>query len=130
MMQITTRFRSVLLVTMFGTAVAFAQGAPKADEPTASSLHEVMQKSAQKMQAMKMTGDVDHDFVMAMRDHHMDGIEMAKVALAQGKDAQAKAFAKRIIQNQTKEIKELDAWLAKHHPDNKSGAKNADGHKH
>ena len=73
-----------------------------------------MQKSASEMKSMKMTGDVDHDFVMMMRKHHQDGIAMAKVQLRSGTDPAAKQFAQKIVDEQTKEVQQFDAWLAAH----------------
>ena len=68
----------------------------------------------QKMSSMKMTGDHDHDFAMMMRSHHQAGLEMARAELKNGKDAQMKKMAQKVINDQTKEIKKLDDWLAKH----------------
>lgn len=73
-----------------------------------------MMKSMQGMQSMTMTGNTDKDFAMMMRMHHQCGVEMAEMQLANGKDAEMKAMAKKIITAQKKEVAELDAWLAKH----------------
>lgn len=75
---------------------------------------ESMQDMHQKMSSMKMTGDHDHDFAMMMRSHHQAGLEMARAELKNGKDAQMKKMAQKVINDQTKEIKKLDDWLAKH----------------
>ena len=79
--------------------------------------HEMMQSMEamhQKMSSMQMTGDHDHDFAMMMRSHHQAGIDMAKDQLKNGKDPQMQAMAKKVISDQTKEIKKLDQWMAKH----------------
>ena len=68
----------------------------------------------QKMSSLQMTGDHDHDFAMIMRSHHQAGLEMARAELKNGKDAQMKEMARKVIADQTKEIKKLDNWLAKH----------------
>ena len=78
-----------------------------------------MQDMHQKMSTMSMTGDPDHDFAMMMRSHHQAGVDMAKAQLRNGKDPQMQAMAKKIIADQTKEIKKLDQWMAKHHPSQK-----------
>lgn len=75
-----------------------------------------MQGMHQKMSTMSMTGDPDHDFAMMMRSHHQAGVDMAKAQLKNGKDPQMQAMAKKIIADQTKEIRKLDQWMAKHHP--------------
>lgn len=137
-MKIIQSIRTAVAITAFATGIAFAQDTPKGDSAkkttdtsatTSTSLHEVMQKGAQKMQAMQMSGDVDHDFLTSMRDHHMHGIEMANVVIAQGKDPKVKAMAKKIIDAQQKEIKELEALIAKHKPSDMAGSK-GDAHKH
>lgn len=79
--------------------------------------HEMMQSMQamhQKMSSMQMSGNHDHDFAAMMRSHHQAGIDMAKAQLKHGKDPQMQAMAKKIISDQTKEIKKLDQWLAKH----------------
>lgn len=65
------------------------------------------------MDSMKMSGDTDRDFAMMMKMHHQGAIDMAQVELKSGKDPKMKAMAKRIIEAQQKEIKELDQWLAR-----------------
>ncbi len=69
------------------------------------------------MQAMRgmptFSGDADIDFMKQMRPHHQAAIEMAKVVLANGKDADVKKLAQEIINAQEKEIAVIDAWLKK-----------------
>ena len=77
-------------------------------------LHESMTKGAQEMQSMEMSGDVDRDFVKSMIQHHRQAVEMSKIQAERGSDAKAKAAAKKIIDSQTKEIKQLEGWLQAH----------------
>ena len=66
------------------------------------------------MQAMpKFSGDADVDFMKQMRPHHQAAIDMAKVVLVNGKDAETKKLAQEIITAQEKEIAMIDAWLKK-----------------
>ena len=66
------------------------------------------------MQAMpKFSGDADVDFMMQMRLHHQAAIDMANVALANGKDADAKKLAQDVVTAQEKEIATITAWLKK-----------------
>ncbi len=67
-----------------------------------------------KMGQMKMSGDVDHDFVVMMKIHHQGAIEMAQVEIDTGKDAKMIKVAKKIIKAQKNEIAEFDNWLKKH----------------
>jgi len=78
-----------------------------------SEMHQSMMSGMQEMQSMKPTGNVDKDFAMMMRMHHQQAIQMAKTELARGKSPELKAMAQKIVQDQAKEIAELDAWLAK-----------------
>lgn len=59
------------------------------------------------------TGDADIDFNKQMRTHHLAAIDMAKVQLANGKDAESRALATKIIADQEREVAQIDAWLAK-----------------
>ena len=96
------------------SATASQQGSMSHQE-----MMKTMQDMHQKMSTMSMTGDPDHDFAMMMRSHHQAGVDMAKAQLRNGKDPQMQAMAKKIIADQTKEIKKLDQWMAKHHPSQK-----------
>jgi uncharacterized protein (DUF305 family) len=70
-----------------------------------------MMKMMQAMSMTKFTGDADVDFMSQMRVHHQGAIEMAKVALADGKDPEVKKLAQEIVAAQEKEIGTIDAWL-------------------
>ena len=72
-----------------------------------SDLHKVMTDGMQEMQGMEMSGDVDKDFATMMIQHHEQAIAMAKVLQAQGKNAELKAMARRMSEQQSKEIDEL-----------------------
>jgi uncharacterized protein (DUF305 family) len=62
------------------------------------------------MQTMPaFSGDADVDFMKQMRPHHLAAIEMAKVVVANGKDADVKRLAQEIIAAQEKEIATIDA---------------------
>lgn len=60
------------------------------------------------------TGDADVDFVKGMILHHQAAIDMAKVQLEHGKDPEIRKLAEAIVAAQTKEIAEMNAWLAAH----------------
>lgn len=73
------------------------------------------------MQVMPMTGDPDQDFAMMMRSHHQKALPMAREEIARGKDANMRRMAQTILDTQTKEIGQFDAWLSqrpmsKNHP--------------
>lgn len=75
-------------------------------------LMEAMSNMDNKMKATKMTGNVDKDFAMMMKVHHSGAIEMSNGELGDGKVYEFKKMAQQIIEDQNREIKEFDAWLA------------------
>ena len=121
--QTVTALAAIALA--LSTSVANAQGAASTGKQgnsgggmmmgqgASSAMHESMMKGMRDMQSMPTTGDVDRDFAAMMRMHHQQAIEMAQQQLRDGKDPQMKAMAKRIIEDQRKEVKEFDDWLAK-----------------
>ena len=76
-------------------------------------MHKSMMKGMKDMEAMKSSGNIDHDFAMMMKKHHESALDMAQTELQHGKDAKMRSMAKNIIASQKKEIKEFDQWLAK-----------------
>ena len=71
-----------------------------------------------KMHGPMMEGardpDADVAFVKGMIPHHQGAIDMARIVLRHGKDAQIKKLANEVIRAQTREIAEMEAWLKKH----------------
>ena len=70
-----------------------------------------MDNMMKDMHAMKMTGNVDHDFAMMMKSHHQGAIDMAKAEISSGKDETLKQMAQKIIDEQESEINEFEAFL-------------------
>ena len=81
------------------------------DTPSTKGFKMAMMHAMQTMPTF--SGDADVDFMKHMRPHHQAAIEMAKVVLANGKDADVKKLAQEIITAQEKEIATIDAWLKK-----------------
>lgn len=75
-------------------------------------MRSAMMAGMKGMESMKMTGNTDRDFAAMMKIHHQGAIDMAQMELKNGKDGKMRALAKRIIDAQRKEIKEIDGWLA------------------
>lgn len=59
------------------------------------------------------TGNADIDFMNGMIPHHQGAINMAKVLLKYGKDAETRKLAEQIIADQEKEIALMQVWLRK-----------------
>jgi uncharacterized protein (DUF305 family) len=62
---------------------------------------------------MPLTGKPDVDFMQGMIPHHQGAIDMAKVALQHGKDAEVKTLAENVIKSQEGEIAMMKAGLGK-----------------
>jgi uncharacterized protein (DUF305 family) len=107
------------LMNVFTFAFALGLGGGVgAEQPVRAGeqeLHTIMQQGAEDMQSMPMTGDLEHDFVWAMKKHDQSAIDMAQVLLEHSKDARARQFAQAIIERHKREIREFDQWMAKHH---------------
>jgi uncharacterized protein (DUF305 family) len=63
--------------------------------------------------AMEYSGNADVDFVRGMIAHHQGAVEMARIVLEHGEDAEVKKLAEEIIAAQEGEIKWMEEWLAK-----------------
>lgn len=74
-------------------------------------MHQSMMKGMKEMQGMKPSGNMDRDFAMMMRHHHVQAMEMAQYELTHGKDAKMREMAQKILDSQKKEIAEFDEWL-------------------
>ena len=115
---------SVTLASAFAISAAIAQQ-PASKPAMDPGMHMMMPMNSdsaatkgykQSMMTMMSgmpayTGDADVDFMQQMKGHHQAAIDMAKVELANGKDADAKKLAQEIVAAQEKEIATIDAWL-------------------
>ena len=80
-----------------------ADGAASAS-PLVASMNDMMAK----MDALKIKGNVDHDFAHHMLEHHKGAVAMADIELRDGKDATMRALATQIKGDQLKEIGEME----------------------
>jgi len=79
------------------------------------STKEFKEADAEMMKKMDTpyTGNPDVDFRTHMIPHHRGAIAMAKIALKYAKDAETKRMAQKIIDDQEKEVADMQAWLDK-----------------
>ncbi len=82
--------------------------------PAASSSNDAYKIAMDKMMANMMvpyTGNADVDFAKGMIPHHQGAIDMAKVVLQFGKDAEIRKLAEGVIAAQESEITFMQNWL-------------------
>ena len=87
----------------------------KGDHASMAS-HDFMASMKKMDQAMMMAKgkSVDATFARKMIAHHQGAIDMAKVELEHGMNAPAKQIAQKTIDENTRGIAELQAWLRDH----------------
>ena len=96
-----------------GASASMSQRTMQQGTNGSEDMKHAMMMGMDSMQKMPISGNIDKDFAMMMKMHHQQGVDMAKIELAQGKSPVMKAMAKQIIAAQNKEITRFDQWLAK-----------------
>ena len=93
-----------------------AHAGHQAKASDAASTKEFKDVHIKMMHEMEITytGNTDVDFVRGMIPHHQGAIDMAKVQLAHGKNAETRSLAQKIIADQEKEIAQMQDWLKKY----------------
>jgi uncharacterized protein (DUF305 family) len=101
-------------VCILGGPAASAQQPGGTGMPGASSpMHQSMMLGMHRMQSLRPTGDTDRDFATMMREHYRQAIEMARTQLEHGRSDEMKTLANKIIDDQSKELAQIDEWLAR-----------------
>ena len=86
---------------------------PKGDTgPSSQAYNGIMMKMHNDM-AITYSGNADIDFVKGMIPHHQAAVDMAKTAIAFGKDPEVKKLAEDVIKAQEAEIAQMKTLLQK-----------------
>lgn len=84
------------------------------DTATTMKMMHSMQSMMGEMHQQDMSNmNTDQSFAQMMIQHHQMGIDMTKAYLGMSKNQQLKQKAQQTMEEQTKEIKELETWLRK-----------------
>lgn len=84
------------------------------------AMHDAMDNGMQQMHSMKPSGDPHYDFAMTMKHHHQGAIDMSKVQIAGGTDAELKQMAQKMIDDQQKENIQFDEYMQRNLPSGSS----------
>lgn len=79
-----------------------------------ASMMDIMHKNMQDMKTVQSTSNPDNDFAALMKVHHMGALDMAQLQVARGTDPQLKQMAQKMIDDQQREIAELNTFLSGH----------------
>jgi uncharacterized protein (DUF305 family) len=103
----------VIVALSTSAAGALAQNIQRRAEST-KEFQAADMNMMKRMAAVPYTGNPDVDFRTYMIPHHEGAVAMAKVALKNANDAETKNMAQQIIDQQQKQVAEMQVWLKKH----------------
>lgn len=107
--------REIAELEAAGERLDVAPATYKKDDPADPFQTKMKAAMGLMMQGMGTeSGDVDTDFAAMMIPHHQSAVAMVDAYLAHGKDAKLREMAQMMKAAQTKEIKEMQDWQAKH----------------
>ncbi len=86
---------------------------PSPNDPASTKDFKAADMKMMHNMSVPYTGNPDMDFRTHMIPHHLGAVEMAKVALKHARDPETKRMAQKIIDNQEKEVAEMQDWLKK-----------------
>ena len=110
-----TAVKFTLVICLFFSAIACSKDEEKTQiNHDEDKMMMIMHEMDKKMDTMKMTKDIDHDFSTMMILHHQTAIDMAKEMLNSGKDTSLKRMAQTMIEMQSNEISQLQNFISSH----------------
>lgn len=74
----------------------------------------MMESMMESMKKIPSTGSPDNDFAALMKAHHLGAVQMAEMEVANGKDNQIIQMAQKMMEDQQKEVAELNTFLSGH----------------
>ena len=89
-----------------------SMNASSGESPSTKAFETAMGSMMKGMMATP-TAKPDLDFMQGMMPHHQGAVDMAKVVLQYGKDAEVKTLAEAVIKAQESEIALMKDWIAK-----------------
>lgn len=105
------KFTTYSLIALF-TGITIAACTPNganADQNQAQAPN-AQTPTAQTQQQTTQNREVDRMFIEMMVPHHQSANEMARIELQKGKNAEVKKLAQKIIDEQTREIQQMQTW--------------------
>lgn len=88
-------------------------GSAKGDQSAASLALQAVNEKMHRDMAIEFSGNADADFARAMIPHHQGAVDMAKIAIAFGKDPEIRKLAEEVVRTQEAEIAFMRDWLNK-----------------
>ena len=98
---------------MQGGGMMMNMGTPLGDQGESSKAYAKANAAMHTGMNITFTGNADVDFAKGMIPHHQGAIDMAKIVLQYGKNAEIRTLAEGIVKAQEGEIAFMKDWLAK-----------------
>ncbi len=85
-----------------------------AADPASKTASSTAMDTMMKNMKASATGNADIDFAKGMIPHHQGAVDMAQAELKYGADTDVKKLAQGVVDSQTREIAQMNAWLIAH----------------